>query len=162
MTDMAIRIFISPKYSPSLVIARFLVRNQTPLYVGAAQKKFAWYIGLVLSATMFILMVIINSFSYITGIVCLICLILMFFETAFGICLGCKIYKTFNKEKVQYCPGEVCDPKAKQDIQKTSKIQLAVVLILISFILLIAIRFNEKFKEKPFNLLETKKSERVK
>lgn len=87
---------------------------------------------------------------------------IMFFETAFGICLGCKIHKIFSKEKVQYCPGEVCDLKAKQDIQKTSKIQLAVVLIFMTFVLLIAVRFNEKFKEKPFNLLETKKSERVK
>ena len=162
LTDFSIRLFVNPKFAPILIIGRLIVSNQNPEYVGAAQKKFAWYIGLILSATMFVLMVIINSFSYITGIVCLICLILMFFETAFGICLGCKIYKIFNKEKVQYCPGEVCDQKAKQDIQKTSKIQLAVVLILISFILLIAIRFNEKFKEKPFNLLETKKSERVK
>ena len=162
LTDFSIRLFVNPKFAPILIIGRLIVSNQNPEYVGAAQKKFAWYIGLILSATMFVLMVIINSFSYITGIVCLICLILMFFETAFGICLGCKIYKTFNKEKVQYCPGEVCDLKAKQDIQKTSKIQLAVILILISFILLIAIRFNEKFKEKPFNLLETKKSERVK
>ena len=162
LTDFSIRLFVNPKFAPILIIGRLIVSNQNPEYVGAAQKKFAWYIGLILSATMFVLMVIINSFSYITGIVCLICLILMFFETAFGICLGCKIYKIFNKEKVQYCPGEVCDLKAKQDIQKTSKIQLAVVLILISFILLIAIRFNEKFKEKPFNLLETKKSERVK
>lgn len=162
LTDFSIRLFVNPKFAPILIIGRLIISNQNPEYVGAAQKKFAWYIGLILSATMFVLMVIINSFSYITGIVCLICLILMFFETAFGICLGCKIYKIFNKEKVQYCPGEVCDLKTKQDIQKTSKIQLAVVLILISFILLIAIRFNEKFKEKPFNLLETKKSERVK
>lgn len=162
LTDFSIRLFVNPKFAPILIIGRLIVSNQNPEYVGAAQKKFAWYIGLILSATMFVLMVIINSFSYITGIVCLICLILMFFETAFGICLGCKIYKIFNKEKVQYCTGEVCDLKAKQDIQKTSKTQLAVVLILISFILLIAIRFNEIFKEKPFNLLETKKSERVK
>lgn len=137
LTDFSIRLFVNPKFAPILIIGRLIVSNQNPEYVGAAQKKFAWYIGLILSATMFVLMVIINSFSYITGIVCLICLILMFFETAFGICLGCKIYKIFNKEKVQYCPGEVCDQKAKQDIQKTSKIQLAVVLILISFILLI-------------------------
>jgi len=75
---------------------------------------------------------------------------------------NCYFCRLIVKEKVQYCTGEVCDLKAKQDIQKTSKTQLAVVLILISFILLIAIRFNEIFKEKPFNLLETKKSERVK
>lgn len=39
MLDMAIRVFVNPKYSPSLIIGRFMVRNQTPQYVGAAQKK---------------------------------------------------------------------------------------------------------------------------
>ncbi|MDD5151096.1 MAG: DUF4395 domain-containing protein [Flavobacterium sp.] len=162
LTDFSIRLFVNPKFSPILVLGRLIVSNQNPEYVGAKQKKFAWYIGLVLSATMFVLMVIINSFSYITGIVCLICLILMFFETAFGICLGCKIYTIFNKEKAQYCPGEVCDLKAKQEIQKTSKIQLAVILIFIAFVLLTSILFNEKFKEKPHNLFETNKSEQIK
>ena len=162
LTDFSIRLFVNPKFAPILIIGRLIVSNQNPEYVGAAQKKFAWYIGLILSATMFVLMVIINSFSYITGIVCLICLILMFFETAFGICLGCKIYKIFNKEKAQYCPGEVCDSKAKQEIQKTSKIQLAVVLLFLAFVLLTSLLFNEKFKEKPHNLLEIKKSEQVK
>ena len=81
----------------------------------------------------------------------------MFFETAFGICLGCKIYKIINKEKAQYCPGEVCDLKAKQEIQKTSKIQLAIVLLFLAFVLLTSLLFNEKIKEKPHNLLESKK-----
>ena len=157
LADFSLRIFINPKFSPILVIGRLIVSNQNPEYVGAAQKKFAWYIGLVLSATMFVLMAILNTYSYITGIVCLVCLILMFFETAFGICLGCKIYKIYNKEKAQYCPGEVCDSKAKQDIQKTSKIQFAIVLLFLSFILLTSLLFNEKFKEKPHDLLETKK-----
>ena len=154
LTDFCIRLFVSPKYAPILVIGRLIVSNQNPEYVGAKQKKFAWYIGLILSATMFVLMVIINSFSYITAIVCLICLILMFFETAFGICLGCKIYKIFNKEKVQYCPGEICDLKAKQEIQKTSIIQFAVVLLFIAYVIITSATFNEKFKEKPHNLFE--------
>ncbi|MDP3174740.1 MAG: DUF4395 family protein, partial [Phenylobacterium sp.] len=69
-----------------------------------AQKKFAWIIGVVLAATMFILMVIVNSYSPITGIVCLICLILLYFESVFGICQVCKFYTLFYKEKTQYCP----------------------------------------------------------
>ncbi|MCI4442907.1 MAG: DUF4395 domain-containing protein [Lentimicrobium sp.] len=122
LVDFSIRVFVNPKFSPVLILERLIVNNQNPDYVGAKPKKFAWYIGLVLSATMFVLMPILNTYSIITGIVCLICLILMFFETAFGICLGCKIYNFFNKEKAQYCPGEICDLKTKQDIQKTSKI----------------------------------------
>jgi hypothetical protein len=42
-------------------------------------------------------------------LVCGTCLTLMFFETAFGICLGCKLYNLFNKDKAQLCPGGVCE-----------------------------------------------------
>ncbi|MEQ1554676.1 MAG: DUF4395 domain-containing protein, partial [Ferruginibacter sp.] len=151
LIDFSIRLFISTKFAPILIISRMIVSNQNPEYVGAEQKKFAWYIGFVLSTTMFILMPILNTYSFVTGIVCLICLILMFFETAFGICIGCKIFKIIKKEKVQYCPGEVCDLKAKQEIQKVSLFQLALVLIFIAFVLLASTFFNEKLKEEPHN-----------
>jgi hypothetical protein len=75
LTDFIIRVFINPKFSPSLIIGRFIVRNQVPEYVGAKQKKFAWIIGVALSGTMFIFMVVVNSYSPITGIICLMCLI---------------------------------------------------------------------------------------
>lgn len=152
LTDFLVRVFINPKYSPTLIIGRLIVRNQTPEYVGARQKKFAWIIGVVLAATMFVLMVIINSYSPITGIICLICLIFLFFESAFGICLGCKLYPLFFKYKVQYCPGEVCDVKSKQDIQKTSWAQLMILLIFIAFITTAGILFNDKFSIKPHAL----------
>ncbi len=128
-----------------------IVRNQNPEYVGAKQKKFAWIIGVILSGTMFVFFIVVNAFSPITGIICLICLIFLFFESAFGICLGCKVYKLFYKEKVQYCPGEVCDRNSKQDIQKTSKVQLLIVFLFIAFIFLTAFLFNDKFKEKPYD-----------
>src|SRR6266508_3566647 len=119
LTDFIIRVFINPKFSPTLIIGRLIVGNQVPEYVGAQQKKFAWIIGIVLSATMFILMVIVNSYSPITGIICLICLVFLFFESAFGICLGCLFYDLFYKGESQYCAGEICDVTKKQDIQKT-------------------------------------------
>ena len=152
LTDFIIRIFINPKYAPTLIIGRLIVRNQNPEYVGAKQKLFAWVIGLVLSTTMFIFMVVVNAFSPITGIVCLICLIFLFFESAFGICLGCIVYKWVYKEKAQYCPGEVCDVKSKQAIQKTSIVQLLIVVGFIAYIFLTSSLFNEKFKEKPYDL----------
>ena len=152
LLDFIIRVFINPKYSPTLIIGRLIVRNQVPEYVGAAQKKFAWIIGLVLSATMFSFLVVVNAFSPITGIVCLICLIFLFFESAFGICLGCLVYKLIYKEKVQYCPGEVCDKKSKQDIQKTSLVQLLMVLGFMASIFLMGLFFNDQFSKKPYDL----------
>ncbi len=152
MLDMGIRVFINPKYSPSLIIARFMVRNQTPQYVGAAQKKFAWYIGLTLSTAMFIHMIIFNAYGIINGLSCLICMILMFFELAFGICIGCKIYGLFNKDKVQYCPGEVCELKDRQEIQKTTPMQLVVLLTFSILLVAMVYFFNDYFSISPQDL----------
>ncbi len=152
LTDLLLRVFINPKFSPSLIVGRLIVRNQVPEYVGAKQKKFAWIIGLVLATTMFVLVVLVNSYSPITGIICLICLIFLFFETSFGICLGCKFYSMVYKEKAQYCPGEVCDAKLKQDIQKTTGVQLLIVLGFIVYITLTVFFFNGTFSKKPHNL----------
>jgi hypothetical protein len=135
-----------------LIIGRLIVKNQVPEYVGARQKKFAWTIGIVLSATMFVLMVIVNSYSPISGIICLICLAFLFFESAFGICLGCKFYPFFHKTKAQLCPGEVCDRKSKQAIQRISPAQLLVVAIFIASIFLTARLFNDQFRKSAHNL----------
>lgn len=152
LIDFIVRIFISPKYSPSLIIGRLIVSNQTPEYVGAAQKKFAWTIGLVLSATIFLLLVVLNSDSFINFFVCHTCMIFLFFESSFGICFGCKIYSMFYKEKAQYCPGEICEIKEKQEIQKTSSLQHVVVIGFFALVITAAILFNDGFGAKPTSL----------
>lgn len=162
LLDFIIRVFINPKFSPTLIMGRLIVRNQTPEYVGAAQKKFAWIIGVVLSGTMFVFFNIVNAYSPITGITCLICLIFLFFESAFGICLGCKFYPLFFKDKVQYCPGEVCDVKDRQAIQKTSVSQILIVLAFIAFIFLTVKLLNERFSEKPHALFGNSGTEQSK
>jgi len=158
LTDFIIRVFISPRFSPTLIIGRLIVSKQVPEYVGAQQKKFAWIIGVALSATMFIFMVVVNSYSPITGIICLICLIFLFFESAFGICLGCKFYNLFYKEKAQYCPGEVCDAKSKQAIQKTSAAQVLIIFAFIAYIVLAAFLFNDQFRKHPYELFGISRS----
>jgi hypothetical protein len=152
LTDFIVRVFINPKFSPSLIIGRLIVGKQVPEYVGAQQKKFAWVIGLILSATMFIFLVLVNAYSPITGITCLVCLVFLFFETAFGICLGCKFYSLFYKAKAQYCPGEVCDRKSKQAIQKTSSAQVMIVVAFIGFIFFTGFLFNNQFSKKPHDM----------
>jgi hypothetical protein len=152
LTDFIIRVFVNPKYSPTLIIGRLIVSRQNPEYVGAKQKKFAWIIGVILASIMFIFFVIVNAFSPITGIICLICLVFLFFESAFGICLGCKFYSMFYKEKAQYCPGEVCDVKSKQDIQKISRTQIFIVIGFIAYILMTVFFFNDNLSKKPYDL----------
>lgn len=152
LTDMLIRVFINPKFSPTLIIGRLIVRNQVPEYVGAKQKKFAWIIGVALAVIMLILQIVVNSYSPITGLICMICLVFLFFESVFGICLGCKFYSIFYKEKAQYCPGEVCDVKSRQEIQKTSWPQLFIVVAFFAYIFLTVFLFDDTFREKPYDL----------
>jgi hypothetical protein len=152
LTDIAIRVFVNPKFSPFLIVGRLIVSNQVPEYVGAKQKQFAWIIGVVLAAIMFVHLVVLNARGPIAGIICLICLIFLFFETSFGICLGCKFYSMVYKEKAQYCPGEVCDVKSKQDIQRTSKAQIFIVIGFIIYIVIVALVFNDNFSKKPYDI----------
>jgi len=114
--DFLMRV-VQPRYSPSLLLGRFFVQNQRPEYVGAAQKRFAWGIGLMLAVPMFYLLVIDFQPHPMKVVVCIICLALLFFEAAFSICLGCKIYGLFKKDPVTHCPGGICEMRTKDAIQ---------------------------------------------
>ncbi len=131
LIDFFIRIFINPKYAPSLILGRFAVRNQEVEYVGAPQKRFAWGIGFILATIMFYLMILNSIINVVNLIICSICLIFLFFESVFGICMGCKLYNLFNKEKAELCPGGTCETIKKEEIQKFS---LAQVIVVIAFI----------------------------
>ena len=161
LADMLIRVLVNPKFSPVLILGRFFVRNQVPEYVGAIQKKFAWVIGIALAVTMFFLINVLNTFSFITGLICLICLIFLFFESAFGICLGCKFYSWIYKEKAQYCPGEVCEIKDRHEIQKTNLPQWVIVIAFIAYIISIVYLFNDNFKAPPRELFSGKSLEEM-
>lgn len=154
LTDLIIRVFINPKFSPLLIIGRLIVSGQVPEYVGAPQKKFAWKIGIALAGLMFILLIVVNSTSIFTGLSCLICLLFLFFESAFGICLGCSFYGFFYKDKAQYCAGETCDVTKKHTIQKISWAQVLIIFGFILYTVLTIFFFNARFSEVPRNLWE--------
>lgn len=128
-SDFLIRVFVNPKYAPSLVLGRIAVRRQQPEYVGAPQKRFAWLIGFVLAACMMYLVVFHNVRGPVNLLICALCLLLLFFESAFGICIGCAIYNLFHKDKAQLCPGNACAPGEQSPIQMVGSAQLAVVAI---------------------------------
>ena len=138
LVEFTIRVLINPKYAPLLVISRFFVRNQEVEYVGAPQKRFAWLIGLFLAVLMFYLIVLNNVIGPFNLLVCVICLTLLFFEAAFGICLGCKIYNLFHKQKAELCPGNACAVKDRVAIQKINPIQWALVPLFLGLIFAIA------------------------
>ncbi|MCB9362415.1 DUF4395 domain-containing protein [Candidatus Woesearchaeota archaeon] len=137
LVDFSLRLFVNPRYAPSLVLGRLLTRRQKVEYVGAAQKYFAWSIGFVLGFTMFVLVVILNTVGPLNLFVCLACLALLFFETAFGICIGCNIYNMLYKDEAAFCPGGVCEVRDREPIQEVNISQVVVlVVILVGMILL--------------------------
>jgi len=152
LADLLTRVFINPKFSPTLIVARFIVRKQLPEYVGAAPKKFAWTIGIAIASFMFFLLVVLNSYSIITSAGCFICLCFLFFESAFGICLGCIGYNLVYKQKAQYCAGEICRPNSKEEIQKISRAQIFILAGLVVFIIVLLLLFNDSFLARPRNL----------
>jgi hypothetical protein len=122
---------IQPRYSPSLLLGRFFVQNQQPEYVGAIQKRFAWSIGLLLAVPMFYLLVIDFQPNPIKVLVCIICLLLLFLESAFSICVGCKIFGIFKKDPVTHCPGGVCEIRVKDSIQTFNMVQKVITFTVI-------------------------------
>jgi len=111
--DMMIRLFISPRLSPTMAVARIIVRRQRPEWVGAKQKQLAWGLGMGVALTACFMMGWLGLPVIYTLIVCGLCMVLLFLETAFGICIGCELSRALSKEKPQLCPGDTCtyDPK---------------------------------------------------
>ena len=91
LVEFLIRVTIGLKHSPMGLVARGLTRRRPADWVSAKPKRFAWTIGLVMSASM---VVITNS--GVTGAlprtICLICLVLMWTESVLGVCLGCELH----------------------------------------------------------------------
>jgi hypothetical protein len=147
--DFSLRV-IQPRYSPSLLLGRFFVQNQRPEYVGALQKRFAWGLGLLLALPMFYLLVIDFQPNPIKVLVCMLCLILLFLESAFSICLGCKLFGIFKKDPVTHCPGGVCEIRVKEPVQKFDMAQ-KIITIIVSLTLIVGIySYFTKVESKTF------------
>ena len=150
LVDFTIRIFVNPRYAPSLILGQWAVRSQQPEWVGAPQKRFAWAIGFVLAATMLYLVVIQNVIGPVNVLVCAACLVLLFFEAAFGICIGCKVYNLFNKQPAELCPGGVCELPASQR-PRLEAAQIGVVTAFVALMIVVAPRVSGPEPARPMS-----------
>lgn len=136
--DFFIRVVMNPRYAPTLIMARWMVNRQTAEYVGAPQKRFAWSIGLALASLMMVLVVFQDVRGPINMITCLVCLTLLFLESAFGICVGCKLFNLFNAEKAQLCPGQVCEVQDREPIQQLAGSQVLIAAAYVGLLALVS------------------------
>jgi hypothetical protein len=91
LVEFLVRVTLGLRYSPFGAVAHAMTASRTPEWVSARPKRFAWTLGLVMALAM---TVITNSGirGYLPRTICLICLTLMWMESALGLCVGCKIY----------------------------------------------------------------------
>ena len=112
--EFLIRVTAGIQYSPMGIVGRWMTSRQTPHWVSAKPKRFAWTLGLLMAASM---MVITN-----VGIrgplpltICLICLTLMWLESVLGLCLGCETHRLMvrmgwvaNDKDYEVCTHGTC------------------------------------------------------
>ena len=90
--EFMIRVTAGIQYSPTGIVARAMTRRHAPRWVSAKPKRFAWTLGLGIGFAMTIITNGAIARPYLPRTLCLICLTLMWLETAIGLCLGCEIY----------------------------------------------------------------------
>jgi hypothetical protein len=141
---------ISPNYSPSLLLGKFIVQNQKPEYVGGIQKRFSWTLGWLFSIPMLYWFVLNWDITFYKVMICVLCLTLMTLESAFSICVGCMIYEFITKEKAKHCPGGVCEIHRKEPIQMFNPVQKVITALTIIGLTLGIYLFLAKTESKTF------------
>ena len=119
LLNFSIGIFLNPNYAPTYILGKLIVKGQTAIPIGAIQKKFAWTLGLLMSGGVFGLSLLLlkdPSFFKPVCFLCVWCLAFLYLESAFGICVGCKIYHLFLDWKIlkqpavkPNCMGDSCE-----------------------------------------------------
>lgn len=109
MLEMFLRLFLGQRFTPTLLIADLLVRNQRPEWVDAKPKQTAWYIGFGMVLTACFMMGWLGLRDELVLGLCALCMTFLFAEAAIGFCAGCWLHMKFAKEKPRLCSGDVCN-----------------------------------------------------
>ena len=118
--EFALRSAFGLRASPAGWLAGRLVARQAPVWVSAAPKRLAWTLGLAM-ATAMALITNLGIRGALPLTVCVICLALMWLETALGLCLGCEIYRLLARrgwirvdDAFEVCTHGVCRVAAER------------------------------------------------
>lgn len=108
LIEMMMRLAVSHRFAPAMALGSLLVRWQRPEWVGASQKKTAWWLGFGIA---FIGCLGFGWLGFPLAwmlVLCGLCLTLLFLEAAMGICVGCELHRLFAKTPPELCPGDRC------------------------------------------------------
>jgi len=126
LLDFVLKVFVWPDFSIFWRITRLFLKWKEKNMVWSFQKKFAWSIGVVLSTFVMFCMLILSWYTACSHpevlsiieiinnniannvlivmpmnpaiLACILCIIFMFLEAVFWICVGCKMYKILVKK----------------------------------------------------------------
>jgi hypothetical protein len=117
--EFLVRVTVGLRYSPFGALAHAMTLRRGPQWVSATPKRFAWTLGLTMA---FAMTVITGSGirGYLPRTICLICLTLMWLESALGLCVGCKIYGLLVRRgwisagpDDESCADGYCEPRVR-------------------------------------------------
>ncbi|WP_396668479.1 DUF4395 domain-containing protein [Microbacterium sp. R86528] len=108
VVEMMLRLFVGTAFTPTLVLGALITRPQRPEWVEAKSKVLAWSLGLAMSLAGCLSLGWLGMPAIIAQVICGMCLLLIYLETAFGICLGCVLAQRFARRKPELCPGDTC------------------------------------------------------
>jgi hypothetical protein len=89
--EFLMRVTLGLRRSPLGAIAHGLTLARPPEWVSAKPKRFAWTLGLAMSASM-VVITNIGVRGILPRTICLTCLTLMWLESVLGLCLGCRVH----------------------------------------------------------------------
>ena len=91
----------------------------------ARPKQFAWTLGLAMSGAMAVITNL-GIRGWVPRTICLMCLALMWLESALGLCLGCELHGflvrhgwTRKGRAFEICPHGACDPAPRPGLRAT-------------------------------------------
>ncbi len=119
--EFLVRVSAGISRSPVGLAAGWMTRRQRPEWVSAKPKRFAWTLGLVMASAMTVITDA-GIRGWLPRSICLVCLTLMWLESALGLCLGCEIHGRLVRrgwarrdEAFEVCAHGACDVGAPPD-----------------------------------------------
>lgn len=106
--EMMMRLFIGTAFTPTLVLGAWITRPQRPEWVEGRSKVLAWSLGLAMSLAGCFSLGWLAMPAIIAQVICGMCLLLLYLETAFGLCLGCVVAQRFARTTSALCAGDTC------------------------------------------------------
>ena len=100
--DFLMRVLRKPNLSPFHVIGKFILEgwNIAPKLCDESPKRFALYMGLVISLVLVLLFV--AGLTMVATMIAFILLVCALLETLFDFCIGCKIYYAIEFIKASF------------------------------------------------------------